>query len=106
LNTYVPVTPNDWRETLDGKPVVDAMASLAEMITKGYAVPTREGETPLELLKRAAKLGHVGAARALEQEQQGASGLEQQRNFQEERYRRMHDFFRGIIPVVPPRFSN
>jgi hypothetical protein len=83
----------------------DAMASLAEMIVKGHAAPKHEGET-IELLKRAARLGHVGAARALEQEQQPPPELGPQRSIQREGYVRLHDFFRGFMPVVPRPFPN
>ena len=46
----------------------DAMVSLAEMIDKQYTFPTNPRETKLELYRRAAQLGHTGAAEAYQVE--------------------------------------
>jgi hypothetical protein len=40
----------------------DAMVSLAEMVDRGHVVPSSPAETKIELCRRAADLGHSGAA--------------------------------------------
>jgi tetratricopeptide (TPR) repeat protein len=80
----------------------DAMVSLAEMCTRGYAKP-RQGETPIALLERAARLGHIGATRELERLKQESVELENQRAFQEEQSRRGLELFRNMLPGLPRR---
>ena len=75
----------------------DAMMSLVEMYTKGHATPTNGSETAIALLERAARLGHIGAARELERQRQESFELERQRAFQEEQSRRMFRFFGGLM---------
>jgi TPR repeat protein len=82
----------------------DSMVSLVEMYDKGHAAPRNQDETKIALLERAARLGHPGAARGLEVEQQRYEQLEQQRAFQQEQARRMIQIFGGTIRGMPRRF--
>lgn len=46
----------------------DAMVSLAEMVDRGHIVPATPAETKIELCRRAADLGHLGAATCYQME--------------------------------------
>ena len=82
----------------------DSMMSLVEMYDRGHAAPRSQEETKIVLLERAARLGHPGAARGLEVEQEKYEQVEQQRAFQQEQARRMIQIFGGIIQGMPRRF--
>jgi hypothetical protein len=82
----------------------DSMVSLVEMYERGHATPRGAEETKIALLKRAARLGHPGAARGLEVEQESYRQMEQQRAFQQDQARRMIQIFGGIFQGIPRRF--
>jgi hypothetical protein len=73
------------------------------MVSVG-AAPRSQDETKIALLERAARLGHPGAARGLEVEQEQYQQMEQQRESQQEQARRMIQIFGGIIQSMPRRF--
>jgi hypothetical protein len=55
------------------------------------------------LLERAARLGHAGAARSLEIEQERYRQIEQQRAIQQEQAKRVIDMFGGFIQGMQRR---
>ena len=79
------------------------MVSLVEMYIRTYAAPRHERESPVALLERAAGLGHIGAARQLEREQQKSMEQTNQRDFQEQQSRRMLDLFGNVMLGLPRR---
>jgi len=81
----------------------DAMVSLAEMYQRGYAQPRNSAESKSVLLEAAANLGHAGAIKELEQEEQKSAETEQRRALEQEQARRMMEFFGGVIQSMPRR---
>ena len=71
----------------------DSMVSLADMIDKGTYTPDNPVMMKLNLLKRAADLGHVGAQRGFPLELQKA----QQSQNDQEKQRQMMDMFGHIL---------
>jgi TPR repeat protein len=70
----------------------DSMVSLAEMIDRGYTVPTNPSEEKLQLYRRAAELGNAAARRAY-----------QERILQLEQQRRMMQIMGTVIQNIPRR---
>jgi hypothetical protein len=68
------------------------MVSLAEMIDRGYTVPTNPSEEKLQLYRRAAELGNAAARRAY-----------QERILQLEQQRRMMQIMGTVIQNIPRR---
>jgi TPR repeat protein len=100
---YIPQAVSHFRKGAElGDP--DSMVSLVEMYDRGYATPRSAEETKIVLLERATRLGHPGAVRGLEVEQESYRQMEQQRAFQQEQARRMIQTFGGIIQAIPRRF--
>jgi TPR repeat protein len=79
----------------------DAMVSLAEMIDRGRATPMNQSETKRALYARAARLGHPGAAKALQIEQEREAGQERQRASEVEQKRRAMEVFQHFIQRMP-----
>ena len=75
----------------------DAMVSLAEMIDRGRTFPLNPSETKLALYARAARLGHLGAARALQLEQEKQTQLEQHSAIEAEQQRRTMEMFQLLL---------
>jgi hypothetical protein len=81
----------------------DAMVSLAEMIDKQYAFPTNPSETKHELYRRAAQLGHAGAAVAYRNEVTREERGHQERLMQLQQQQRMMQIIGGILQNIPRR---
>ena len=81
----------------------DSMVSLAEMIDRGYFIPGSVADSKLTLLSRAAELGHPGAVRALQAEEERERRGEQQRAIDREQSARMMQFFGRMIQNFPQR---
>jgi hypothetical protein len=75
----------------------DAMVSLAEMIGTGHAIPMNRSETRLALYARASQLGHSGAARAHQVEQQKQDSPERQRPRE---FEQQEDGFKFLLPFL------
>lgn len=71
----------------------DSMVSLADLIDKGIYMPPNPMTTKLNLLKRAAELGHAGAQRGFPLELQKV----QQMQVQQENQRQMLNFFGHVV---------
>jgi hypothetical protein len=81
----------------------DAMVSLAEMIDKQYASPRNPSETKLELYRRAAQLGHPGAAEAYRNEVTREERGHQERLMQLQHQQKIMQIFGGILQNIPRR---
>jgi TPR repeat protein len=81
----------------------DAMVSLAEMIDRGHVFPTNPSETKVELYRRAAQLGHRGAAEAYRNEVTREERGHQERLMQLQQQQRVMQIFGGILQNIPRR---
>lgn len=81
----------------------DCMVSLAELVEKGRATPQDFSESPIMLYQRAAQLGHAGAARAAQAEEEKVSRAEQERARKEEEARRMIELFGAVMQGISRR---
>jgi hypothetical protein len=79
----------------------DSMVSLAEMIDEQHLIANNPEAARYALFSRAAKLGHPGAQRFLEQERVKFQQLQQQREFQQQQQQLMlrmfGTMFNGIV---------
>lgn len=75
----------------------DSMVSLAEMIDRHYFDPPNSYDMKLALWRKAAELGHAGAARALEVEAAKAEQYQNQQLDQQRAQQMMFQMIGGII---------
>jgi TPR repeat protein len=78
----------------------DSMVSLAEMIDRKHTMPTSENETKIYLYSRAAAMGHLGAARALQVEQANETKAEQQLVIQQQQQQMKMQLFGAVLQNV------
>ena len=81
----------------------DSMMSLAEMIDRGYTVPTNPSEEKMELYRRAAELGNAAARRAYRAQIAKEQATQQERISQIEQQRRMMQIIGTVIQNIPRR---
>jgi len=77
--------------------------SLAEMIDRGYTVPTNPSEEKMELYRRAAELGNAAARRAYRAQIAKEQATQQERISQIEQQRRMMQIIGTVIQNIPRR---
>jgi len=82
---------------------VDSIVSLAEMVERNYYQPQSASEAKWPLLARAASMGHVNAAQAVERERTRLESEMAERQQQDETGRAVMQLFGGFLQSIPRR---
>lgn len=79
---------------------VDSLVSLAELVDRGDVTPANNSETKIELCRRAAELGHIGARQCYEAELAKQEQAEKDRMQQLERQKMVIQIIGAVIQNV------